>query len=218
MIYHIFVVGIYINVIYRDRFWKLYPLRWKYLTQGNLLIQLSYFVFATLTDVIKRDNNMDEDSNTSDCVFHRFRSIFLTSVAWPLGFFIQTTFWILYIFVNRDAVFPAELIESIPKKVHHVYHSTVIPMLYIEMAVNPGTYQERKRGIYITQIVFILTEILTVEIPIWMFNSTTPIHVRSEDLTFMNDLIRFVMFMTSLFLTKKLYQTGECLYKLTCRS
>ncbi|XP_006024150.2 androgen-induced gene 1 protein-like [Alligator sinensis] len=72
---------------------------------------------------------------------------FIFSVlVFPVGLFVAITFWTLYAY-DRELVYPKELDEVNPSWLNHTMHTTILPLLLIELVSCPHKYPHKLKGI-----------------------------------------------------------------------
>ncbi|XP_072265122.1 androgen-induced gene 1 protein isoform X3 [Pyxicephalus adspersus] len=70
----------------------------------------------------------------------------LAVLAFPVGVFVVTMFWTLYIY-DRELVYPKLLDNFIPPWLNHGMHTTVLPFILIEMRTAHHQYPSRSCGL-----------------------------------------------------------------------
>nr|XP_006134721.1 androgen-induced gene 1 protein-like isoform X2 [Pelodiscus sinensis] len=59
--------------------------------------------------------------------------------------FVAVTFWTLYAY-DRELVYPKELDEINPSWLNHTMHTTILPLLFIELITCPHRYLSKLKG------------------------------------------------------------------------
>ncbi|XP_066269636.1 androgen-induced gene 1 protein-like isoform X5 [Branchiostoma lanceolatum] len=70
----------------------------------------------------------------------------LASVLFPMSMIVTVVFWGMYA-VDRELIFPAALDKIIPPWVNHVWHTTVVPVLLLEMYLVHHRHPSRQAGL-----------------------------------------------------------------------
>uniref|UniRef100_A0A8B9NWA6 Androgen-dependent TFPI-regulating protein n=1 Tax=Apteryx owenii TaxID=8824 RepID=A0A8B9NWA6_APTOW len=72
---------------------------------------------------------------------------FIFSVlVFPVGLFVAVMFWTLYAY-NRELIYPEELDEVNPSWLNHTMHTTILPLLFVELIACPHKYPGKLNGI-----------------------------------------------------------------------
>lgn len=142
-------------------YWDLYILQlptqrsfggqWKYLTFWNMWIQLAYFTISFLNNIF----GSHETNKKSSSSLQRFRDLFFSSLAFPIGQFVGIVFWGLFHY-NRELVFPAAFDKFFPNYINHMMHTTVLVVQLLELVLLYHPYPQRKYGMSITMFFCIL--------------------------------------------------------------
>ncbi|XP_063773557.1 androgen-induced gene 1 protein isoform X2 [Pseudophryne corroboree] len=74
------------------------------------------------------------------------RDWMMAVLAFPVGVFVVTMFWSLYMY-DRELVYPKLLDNFIPPWLNHGMHTTVLPFILIEMRTTHHQYPSRNSGI-----------------------------------------------------------------------
>lgn len=114
--------------------------RWKFLTFLNLIIQLLYFIVAPLGDLLtllsgRRDNWLV-----------KLRDLLFSSLAFPLGLFVATTFWGIYA-MDRELIFPRALDKIFPRWLNHILHTWCAVLIILEAALIKHKYPKNHVGL-----------------------------------------------------------------------
>ncbi|XP_072028780.1 androgen-induced gene 1 protein-like isoform X2 [Amphiura filiformis] len=113
-----------------------------FLTIWNLIFQTFYFFWCCVTDLVLTSGSRSPIAKK----FVAFRDWFLAAVAFPIGTLVVSMFWAIWA-VDRELVFPKELDEFFPPWLNHVLHTTVLPILLIEMFLVQHKLPSRKVGV-----------------------------------------------------------------------
>lgn len=98
--------------------------RFKFLTHINQWVQLLYFSFQFITDVLPRSRIKRAAVKYSDIMF--------TTFAFPLSWFVVLTFWGIYAY-DRKLVYPEAFDKVVPQWLNHFWHTTVGVFVLFEM-------------------------------------------------------------------------------------
>ncbi|XP_074532534.1 androgen-dependent TFPI-regulating protein [Halichoeres trimaculatus] len=109
---------------------------WKYLTFLNLLLQMSFFGLAALSDLQEK----------SDSFLNRCKDLLFSVFVFPVGSFVVLLFWTIFIY-DRELVYPATIDAFFPPWMNHAMHTFVLPVLLGEVLLQPHTYPQRKNAI-----------------------------------------------------------------------
>ncbi|KYO42020.1 androgen-induced 1 protein-like [Alligator mississippiensis] len=117
--------------------------RWKYLTFLNQILQTVLFGLCTLMDAVHmflptRQRSISRLLPLKDFIF--------SVLVFPVGLFVAITFWTLYAY-DRELVYPKELDEVNPSWLNHTMHTTILPLLLIELVSCPHKYPHKLKGI-----------------------------------------------------------------------
>ncbi|XP_019403749.1 PREDICTED: androgen-induced gene 1 protein-like [Crocodylus porosus] len=117
--------------------------RWKYLTFLNQILQTVLFGLCTLIDGVHmflptRQRSISWLLPLKDFIF--------SVLVFPIGLFVAITFWTLYAY-DRELVYPKELDEVNPSWLNHTMHTTILPLLLIELVSCPHKYPHKLKGI-----------------------------------------------------------------------
>lgn len=112
--------------------------RFKYLTFWDILVQCVFFGLSAFTDVLaKRRKDKLE----------RFTDFFFTTLALPLGMFVFVSFWGLYA-IDRELIYPKALDSIIPQWLNHAWHTTILPLLFLDSLVVKHRFPNKKTGVF----------------------------------------------------------------------
>ncbi|KAE8602312.1 hypothetical protein XENTR_v10013942 [Xenopus tropicalis] len=135
---------------------------WKFLTFIDLVIQAVFFGICVLSDLssllTKGSDNQEQERQLKKLI--SLRDWVMAVLAFPVGVFVVTMFWILYIY-DRELVYPKLLDNFIPPWLNHGMHTTVLPFILIEMRTTHHQYPSRTCGI-VTVCLFSICYILWV--------------------------------------------------------
>ncbi|KAJ1123093.1 hypothetical protein NDU88_001566 [Pleurodeles waltl] len=118
--------------------------RWKYLTFINQVLQTIYFGVSLLTDIVQLLN--PDRKRGFGCYLMLLRDCMFSVLAFPVGTFVVSCFWSLYAY-DRELVYPKILDTIIPQWLNHSMHTTVLPLLLIELVVCSHEYPSKKKGL-----------------------------------------------------------------------
>ncbi|KAK3749275.1 hypothetical protein QZH41_016054 [Actinostola sp. cb2023] len=114
--------------------------RWKYLTFLNLVSQLTFFVLASLIDVVTLLRGQETKWIVS------VRDVLFASIVFPIGVFVAVTFWGIYA-IDRELIFPTFLDSVIPNWINHALHTWCAVAVILESAINCHVYPRNRVGI-----------------------------------------------------------------------
>ena len=129
-----------LNDLYPDR--KKFGGSWKYLTHWNIFLQLIYFSLAFLNDVFGTESTTKETSSR----LQKCRDFLFSTLAFPIGIFVPTIFWILFN-IDRNLVFPPLLDKVFPPITNHMMHTTPLPSQILELLLVYHIYPRKISGI-----------------------------------------------------------------------
>ncbi|XP_071854393.1 androgen-induced gene 1 protein-like isoform X5 [Apostichopus japonicus] len=115
---------------------------WKFLTFWGLILQLVYFFWSCITDMV----SASAPHSSAGRATVAFRDWFLAAIVFPIGSLVVITFWAIY-GMNRELIFPAALDEFFPAWLNHALHTFVLPLLLIDMLLVKHKYPSRISGI-----------------------------------------------------------------------
>ncbi|XP_068135610.1 androgen-induced gene 1 protein isoform X1 [Hyperolius riggenbachi] len=123
---------------------------WKFLTFIDLVIQAVFFGICVLSDVscllTKGSDSLEQERQLKKLI--SLRDWMMAVLAFPVGVFVVTMFWALYIY-DRELVYPKLLDNFIPPWLNHGMHTTVLPFILTEMRTAHHQYPSRKCGLTI---------------------------------------------------------------------
>ncbi|XP_068597816.1 androgen-dependent TFPI-regulating protein [Brachionichthys hirsutus] len=111
---------------------------WKYLTFLNLLLQMSFFGLAAVSDLQPEEN--------SESTLHRCKDLLFAVFAFPVGMFVALLFWTIFAY-DRELIYPANLDTFFPPWINHAMHTFVLPILLGEVLVQPHVYPPAKHAL-----------------------------------------------------------------------
>uniref|UniRef100_A0A8C6VB12 Androgen-induced gene 1 protein-like n=1 Tax=Naja naja TaxID=35670 RepID=A0A8C6VB12_NAJNA len=74
------------------------------------------------------------------------RDFIFSAYVFPVGLFVAVAFWGLYA-IDRELVYPKELDNINPDWLNHTMHTTILPLLFIELVICSHKYPPRWKGI-----------------------------------------------------------------------
>uniref|UniRef100_A0A8C8YQ13 Androgen induced 1 n=1 Tax=Prolemur simus TaxID=1328070 RepID=A0A8C8YQ13_PROSS len=121
---------------------------WKFLTFIDLVIQAVFFGICVLTDLssllTRGSGNQEQERQLKKLI--SLRDWMLAVLAFPVGIFVVTVFWIIYAY-DREMIYPKLLDNFIPGWLNHGMHTTVLPFILIEMRTSHHQYPSRSSGL-----------------------------------------------------------------------
>ncbi|XP_072246402.1 androgen-dependent TFPI-regulating protein [Leuresthes tenuis] len=111
---------------------------WKYLTFLNLLLQMTFFGLAAVSDLQPEKQTASTLNRCKDLLFSVF--------AFPVGMFVVVLFWTIFAY-DRELVYPASIDTFFPPWINHAMHTLVLPVLLGEVLVQPHTYPRTKNAL-----------------------------------------------------------------------
>ena len=132
----------------KDELLELFPNRnlfggsWKFLTHWNVILQLVYFCLAFLNDVFGTESRTKETSSR----LQKCRDYLFSTLAFPIGIFVPTIFWILFN-IDRNLVFPPVFDKIFPAITNHMMHTTPLPSQILELFFVYHVYPRKMSGI-----------------------------------------------------------------------
>ncbi|XP_038051419.1 androgen-induced gene 1 protein-like isoform X4 [Patiria miniata] len=113
-----------------------------YLTSWCAVFQLTYFFICCVSDLVASSGAHSPLTRK----IAAFRDWFLAAVAFPIGTLVVTVFWGLWA-IDRELIFPKILDEFFPAWLNHVMHTTVLPILLLDMFLVRHRYPSKLTGI-----------------------------------------------------------------------
>ncbi|XP_054836433.1 androgen-induced gene 1 protein-like [Eublepharis macularius] len=117
---------------------------WKHLTFLNQVLQTVLFSLCVIIDFTALFDPSQEKKISR--VLVPIRDFIFSALMFPIGLFVAFVFWGLYAY-DRELVYPRELDDINPTWLNHSMHTTILPLLFIELAVCPHKYQHKTREI-----------------------------------------------------------------------
>ncbi|XP_038051417.1 androgen-induced gene 1 protein-like isoform X3 [Patiria miniata] len=112
------------------------------LTYWDMVFQLTYFFICCVSDLVASSGAHSPLTRK----IAAFRDWFLAAVAFPIGTLVVTVFWGLWA-IDRELIFPKILDEFFPAWLNHVMHTTVLPILLLDMFLVRHRYPSKLTGI-----------------------------------------------------------------------
>ena len=112
--------------------------QFKFLTYQCLLIQTFSTALHVLAHFIKP--------------LRRFRDLFFTALAFPIGSIVVYTFWIIWFMLGREQIFPAKLDPFYPPWLNHITHTIIAPINIFSAILMYHKYTRRAFIITITYL------------------------------------------------------------------
>ncbi|XP_050520471.1 androgen-dependent TFPI-regulating protein-like isoform X3 [Daktulosphaira vitifoliae] len=143
LILHLLICGWYICFFYQlikisfgesknwdPKYHKINELRFRYLTNWNLTMQLLFFLKCLINDamIILYGPNWLGIGNK----FKMVMSAFFASIILPSAIYISISFWILFA-INREYLYPRIIDEVIPFWHNHGMHTFILPIALVEL-------------------------------------------------------------------------------------
>ncbi|XP_028278758.1 androgen-dependent TFPI-regulating protein [Parambassis ranga] len=137
---------------------------WKYLTFLNLLLQMTFFGLAAVSDLQPGKKAASSLSRCKDLLFSVF--------AFPVGMFVVLLFWSIFAY-DRELVYPADIDTFFPPWMNHAMHTLVLPVLLGEVLLQPHTYPQNRHALaalgvvglaYLSWIIWVY-----VSVGIWVY-------------------------------------------------
>ncbi|XP_053105595.1 androgen-dependent TFPI-regulating protein isoform X1 [Hemicordylus capensis] len=114
---------------------------WKFLTVLNLLLQAVYYGVALLVDACV----LMKKYRIAKSMFP-LRDLLFGALAFPVSMFVFTCFWALYSY-DRELVYPKDIDLIIPTWTNHAMHTTILPLVLLELLVTPRRNPSKAKGI-----------------------------------------------------------------------
>ncbi|XP_018541980.1 androgen-dependent TFPI-regulating protein [Lates calcarifer] len=111
---------------------------WKYLTFLNLLLQMLFFGVAAVNDL--------QSGKKSESALNRCKDLIFSVFAFPVGMFVVLLFWTIFAY-DRELVYPASIDTFFPPWMNHAMHTFVLPVLLVEVLVQPHIYPQTKHAL-----------------------------------------------------------------------
>ncbi|XP_053250366.1 androgen-induced gene 1 protein-like isoform X1 [Podarcis raffonei] len=118
---------------------------WKHLTFLNqVVLQTILYLLCVISDTVALCMPSLEKRVSSLVV--PLRDFIFSSYVFPIGLFVPVAFWSLYVY-DRELVYPLQLDDVNPIWLNHTMHTTILPLLFIELFICDHKYPRRCRGI-----------------------------------------------------------------------
>ncbi|XP_015268460.1 PREDICTED: androgen-induced gene 1 protein-like [Gekko japonicus] len=118
---------------------------WKHLTFLNQILQTILFLLCVIIDFVGLCTPSHEKKVSSLLV--PIRDFIFSVFVFPVGLFVAVVFWGLYAY-DRELVYPRELDDVNPTWLNHSMHTTILPLLFIELVICPHKYIHPTEGIF----------------------------------------------------------------------
>ncbi|XP_025024739.1 androgen-induced gene 1 protein-like [Python bivittatus] len=118
--------------------------QWKYLTFLNQLLQTLLYLLCVIIDAAALFVPSQEKRVSS--LVLPIRDFIFSAYVFPVGLFVAVAFWGLYAY-DRELVYPKELDNINPDWLNHTMHTTILPLLFIELVICSHKYPPRWKGI-----------------------------------------------------------------------
>ncbi|XP_061409981.1 androgen-induced gene 1 protein-like [Lethenteron reissneri] len=119
--------------------------QWKYLTFIDLILQLVYFGLCVLVDILALTQGKGKEMKVLQTLTQLRDTIFAT-LAFPLAVFVMTSIWTIY-GNEHKLVYPKKLNVVVQQWHDHAMHTTIVPIVLVEMYVTRHVYPSKKAGI-----------------------------------------------------------------------
>lgn len=107
------------------------------------MVQIVYFVVACINDAIGTNAVTKKPPLIRKIKDHLFSLAFTTAVYVPI------TFWTLYN-IDKTYIYPDEEAErQIPNWLNHLMHTSILPIIFVELFISNKNYPKRKTGLKI---------------------------------------------------------------------
>ncbi|XP_044311690.1 androgen-induced gene 1 protein-like [Varanus komodoensis] len=123
---------------------KTYAGQWKYLTFLNQVLQTILYALCSLIDVVALC--IPSKEKRVSYVVVPIRDFIFSAFVFPVGLFVAVAFWGLYAY-DRELIYPAELDAINPSWLNHSMHTTILPLLVVELVICAHKYPRRMTGI-----------------------------------------------------------------------
>uniref|UniRef100_A0A6G1SP14 Androgen-induced gene 1 protein n=1 Tax=Aceria tosichella TaxID=561515 RepID=A0A6G1SP14_9ACAR len=107
--------------------------RWRFLTYNCLILQFVAFSLCLTAHFVPK--------------LRRPRDFVFTSLAFPIGIVVVTTFWGVWMSLGRAFIFPIELEPYYPPWLNHITHTIIAPINLIELLAFRKQYSSDKKAI-----------------------------------------------------------------------
>ncbi|XP_078665109.1 androgen-induced gene 1 protein-like isoform X4 [Branchiostoma floridae x Branchiostoma belcheri] len=133
-LYGMFFIRPYLKV---DRLWLR---RSTGLTVWTLMAHTVFFSSCVLADFI------EGVLGKKAAGLRKVQDFVLASILFPMSMIVMVVFWGIYA-VDRELIFPTSLDHVIPPWINHVWHTTIVPVLLLEMYMVHHKYPSRRAGL-----------------------------------------------------------------------
>ncbi|XP_019632838.1 PREDICTED: androgen-induced gene 1 protein-like isoform X1 [Branchiostoma belcheri] len=116
-----------------------YAGRWKYLSILVSVAQMVFFGSCVLSDVFEAILGRKPGVLKA---LQRVQDYLFAVLLFPMAMTVQCLFWAIYA-IDRELVYPSKLDAIIPTWLNHVWHTTTVPVLLLEMYVVRRRYPAR---------------------------------------------------------------------------
>ncbi|XP_060089210.1 androgen-induced gene 1 protein-like [Heteronotia binoei] len=118
---------------------------WKHLTFLNQVLQTILFSLCVIIDSVGLCLIPSHERKVSSLLVP-VRDFIFASLVFPVGLFVAVAFWGLYAY-DRELVYPRELDDVNPTWLNHSMHTTILPLLFIELVISPHKYVRKRMGV-----------------------------------------------------------------------
>ncbi|XP_028848591.1 androgen dependent TFPI regulating protein 1 [Denticeps clupeoides] len=120
--------------------------RWKYLTFINLVMQTVFFGICVLTDLAHVAVSVKSARGGLPALLSQIGDFYFSVLAFPVATFVFSSFWVLYSY-DRELVYPKFIDQIIPTWLNHALHTIILPLILLQMYLQPHKYPSRLKGI-----------------------------------------------------------------------
>ncbi|XP_020659995.3 androgen-induced gene 1 protein [Pogona vitticeps] len=117
---------------------------WKHLTFLNQVLQTLLYILCAVIEGVALC--IPSKERTVSSVLLPIRDFIFSVYVFPVGLFVAVAFWGLFAY-DRELVYPKELDDINPSWLNHTMHTTILPLLFIEMVICVHKYPDRFKGI-----------------------------------------------------------------------
>ncbi|XP_032808882.2 androgen-induced gene 1 protein-like isoform X1 [Petromyzon marinus] len=135
---------------------------WKYLTFIDLILQLVYFGLCVSVDILALIQGKGKENKGKVLqTLTQLRDNIFATLAFPLAVFVMTSIWTIY-GNEHKLVYPKKLNVVVQQWHNHAMHTTIVPILLVEMYATRHVYPSKNAGIatlaafFITYVSWIL--------------------------------------------------------------
>jgi hypothetical protein len=107
--------------------------RWRFLTFNCLILQFIAFSLCLTSHFVPK--------------LRRPRDFVFTSLAFPVGILVVSTFWGVWFSLGRAFIFPIELEPYYPPWLNHITHTIIAPINLIELLAFKKQYSSDKKAV-----------------------------------------------------------------------